>query len=96
MGWNYVLQWASVLPLELTVASLTIGYWNSDISIAVWITVFLVAIIIVNIFGALGYAEEEFWASTFKLIATCIFLVICLVMVLGGGPSKGQYDHYQG
>src|SRR6266536_1744849 len=48
MGWNYVFQWASVLPLELTVASLTVDYWKVDVSVAVWITVFLVAIIFVN------------------------------------------------
>jgi amino acid transporter len=33
MGWNYVMQWAVVLPLELTVCSFTIGYWNSDINV---------------------------------------------------------------
>jgi len=96
MGWNYCLQWASVLPLELTVCAITIGYWNDQITIAAWITLFLVLILIINVFGAIGYAEEEFWASSFKLIATIIFLVICLVLVLGGGPSNGRYDHYVG
>ena len=96
MGWNYVFQWIAVLPLELTVCGITIQYWNADISVAVWITVFLLAIVVVNIFGALGYAEEEFWASTFKLSATVIFLIICLVLVLGGGPKGGRYDEYWG
>src|SRR3569833_220234 len=32
MGWNYVMQWAIVLPLELTVCSLTVAYWNHEIS----------------------------------------------------------------
>jgi len=96
MGWNYCLQWASVLPLESTVCAITIGYWNDQITIAAWITLFLVLILIINVFGAIGYAEEEFWASSFKLIATIIFLVICLVLVLGGGPSNGRYDHYVG
>jgi amino acid permease len=36
MGWNYVFQWAIVLPLELVVAGLTVGYWNPDINVAVW------------------------------------------------------------
>lgn len=63
---------------------------------AVWITIFLVAIIIINVFGTLGYAEEEFWASAFKLGATVVFLIICLVMVLGGGPKGSRYDHYTG
>ncbi|EGO57080.1 hypothetical protein NEUTE1DRAFT_84772 [Neurospora tetrasperma FGSC 2508] len=96
MGWNYVFQWAIVLPLELTVCGFTVGYWNQDISVAVWITIFLVAIIIINVFGTLGYAEEEFWASSFKLGATIVFLIICLVMVLGGGPKGSRYDHYTG
>ena len=32
MGWNYVFQWVIVLPLELTVCSLTVAYWNPDMS----------------------------------------------------------------
>lgn len=96
MGWNYVFQWAIVLPLELTVCGITIGYWNEDISLAVWIVVFLVLIIIINVFGALGYAEEEFWSSCFKLGATVVFMLIALVLVLGGGPKSGAYSEYQG
>lgn len=36
MGWNYVLQWVVVLPLELTVCGFTVGYWNADISVGKW------------------------------------------------------------
>lgn len=96
MGWNYVFQWAIVLPLELTVCSITVGYWNADIHTGVWIAVFLIFIIIINIFGAIGYAEEEFWSSTFKLTATVIFMIIALVLVCGGGPKGGRYDEYWG
>jgi amino acid transporter len=96
MGWNYVFQWAIVLPLELTVCGMTVQYWNPDINVGVWITVFLVAIIIINVFGTLGYAEEEFWSAVIKLGATVVFMIIALVLVLGGGPSNGQYDHYWG
>ncbi|KAK3186472.1 Amino-acid permease inda1 [Lecanicillium sp. MT-2017a] len=96
MGWNYVFQWAVVLPLELTVCGITIEYWNDNISIAVWIVLFLAFMVIINIFGALGYAEEEFFASAFKLCATVIFMIICLVLVLGGGPKGSRYDSYWG
>ncbi|KAI1840280.1 hypothetical protein JX265_009369 [Neoarthrinium moseri] len=98
MGWNYVMQWAVVLPLELTVCSLTIGYWDPEgkISVGVWITVFFVLILIVNIFGTLGYAEEEFWSSCIKLGATVVFILIAFVMVLGGGPDNGRYNEYWG
>ncbi|KAL2842187.1 amino acid permease/ SLC12A domain-containing protein [Aspergillus pseudoustus] len=96
MGWNYVFQWAVIVPLELTVAGLTINYWGVDVSVAVWITVFMIAIIVVNIFGSLGYAEEEFWSSCLKLSAIIIFMVIALILVCGGGPSGYKYDEYFG
>lgn len=79
MGWNYVFQWAIVLPLEINVAGLTIAYWNNEINIAVWVTVFLIVIIVINIFGVLGYAEEEFWVSILKLATVVIFMVSVLL-----------------
>ncbi|CAH0019646.1 unnamed protein product [Clonostachys rhizophaga] len=95
-AWVYVLSWAIALPLELTVCAITIGYWDSEISPGVWIAVILAAITILNIFGALGYAEEEFWAACFKLGSTLVFLIIALVLVCGGGPSEGRYHDYWG
>ena len=44
MGWNYVFQWAVVLPLEITVAGTTVQYWTHKVPIAGWITVFWVVI----------------------------------------------------
>ncbi|KAL8397237.1 hypothetical protein RB594_004088 [Gaeumannomyces avenae] len=98
MGWNYVLQWACVLPLELSVCGLTLGYWpaTKNVSLAVWIIVFWVAIVIINMFGTLGYAEEEFWSSVLKLSAIVIFMIIAVVLVCGGGPAGGNYDQYHG
>ena len=77
---DYVFQWAIVLPLELVVAGFTVAYWNADINVGVWITVFLVAIIIINVFGVLGYAEEEFWSSILKLSAVVIFMIVGLIL----------------
>ncbi|KAF4987654.1 hypothetical protein FGRMN_10245 [Fusarium graminum] len=96
MGWNYVMQWAFVLPLELTVCGTVIQYWAPDTSVAIWVSVFLAVIILVNIFGTLGYAEEEFWAALLKLSATVIFMIVAVVLVCGGGPSNGIYDKYWG
>jgi len=56
----------------------------------------LAAIIIINVFGTLGYAEEEFWASVLKLGAIVVFMIIAFVLVLGGGPSGSRYDEYYG
>ena len=62
MGWNYVFQWAIVLPLEINVAAVTLGYWPNakSVHVGVWMFLFWTFIIIINVFGTLGYAEEEF------------------------------------
>jgi amino acid transporter len=98
MGWNYVFQWAIVLPLELLVAGFTVQYWDGakGTNVAVFITVFWIFICLINVMGTLGYAEEEFISSCIKLGATVVFMIIALVLVLGGGPSSGMYGEYWG
>ncbi|GAA5937504.1 amino acid permease GAP1 [Sporobolomyces koalae] len=97
MGWNYFAQWAVVLPLEITAAGITVQYWEkaAAVPIAVWITVFFVAIIAVNVFGTLGYAEEEFWSSCLKLAAVIIFIIIGIVLNVGAGKNA-PYNEYVG
>jgi amino acid transporter len=50
---------------KLTAAAFTLQYWdkNGTVNIAVWITIFAVIIIFVNLFGALGVGEPIYdWA----------------------------------
>ncbi|TFL00709.1 APC amino acid permease [Pterulicium gracile] len=96
MGWNYVLQWVVTLPLEISVAASTILYWTTDVHIAVWMTVFWITILIVSLFGTLGFAEEEFWSSCLKLLVVVMFIIIGIVLVTGGGPADGDYSRYTG
>ncbi|KAJ3738494.1 amino acid permease-domain-containing protein [Lentinula detonsa] len=94
MGWNYFLQWAVVLPLEITAARTTVQYWTEKVFIAVWITVFWVVVMIICLFGTLDYAEEKFWSSCLKLLIAAMFIFIGIIC--GGGPTGGQYDRYIG
>jgi yeast amino acid transporter len=57
MGWDYALSWLTILPFELTAASITIRFWRDDINSGVWITVFLVVLAAIQIFGVRGYGE---------------------------------------
>jgi amino acid transporter len=56
MGWNYALLWLVSLPLEIIAASITIGFWEGsrDINPTVWVTIFFVAITVINLFGVKG------------------------------------------
>jgi amino acid transporter len=57
IGWDYAITWLTILPFELTAAALTIKFWRDDINVGVWITVFLVVLGAIQVFGVRGYGE---------------------------------------
>ena len=52
MGWNYWYNWVIVLPAELSVPAVFISYWNKTINPAVWVSLFWVIIVGINLLGA--------------------------------------------
>ncbi|KAI9171503.1 amino-acid permease-like protein [Paramyrothecium foliicola] len=89
MGWNYALQWLTVLPLEIIAASITLEYWNSSITRAPFVTLFLLIILGINMFGVKGYGEAEFVFSLIKVVAVVGFILLGIVMNIGGTPDRG-------
>ncbi|KAE8379261.1 amino acid permease-domain-containing protein [Aspergillus bertholletiae] len=89
MGWNYALQWLVVLPLEIVAASITVDYWQSDISNAAWVAIFWVLIVSINLFGVKGYGEAEFVFSLIKVVAVIGFIILGIILNCGGGPKGG-------
>jgi len=76
------------LPFELTAAGFTIRYWRPDLNIGIWIAVFFVALVIIQIFGVRGYGEgrELTLISSMRAINTDFALVefiLGLIKVLG-------------
>jgi len=55
----------------------------------VWITVFMVLITAINLFGVKGYGEGEFIFSIIKVIAVIGFIIVGIVIDCGGGPQGG-------
>ncbi|EOD45204.1 Amino acid/polyamine transporter I [Neofusicoccum parvum] len=90
MGWNYALQWLIVLPLEIVAASITVNYWNQGaVNNAAWVAIFLVVIVAINLFGVKGYGEAEFVFSIIKVIAVIGFIILGIILNVGGGPKGG-------
>lgn len=81
---SYALQWLVTLPLELVAASITIEYWNESVSPAVFVTVFLIVITVINLFGVKGYGEAEFVFSMIKVVAVIGFMSV----ILSRRPAK--------
>ncbi|RDW70358.1 hypothetical protein BP5796_08755 [Coleophoma crateriformis] len=89
MGWNYALQWLITLPLEIIAASITLNFWegSKNVNPAIWVTIFLVLIIAINFFGVKGYAEAEFVFSIIKVVAVIGFIILGIILNVGGGPN---------
>ncbi|POR38332.1 General amino-acid permease GAP1 [Tolypocladium paradoxum] len=89
IGWNYALQWLVVLPLEIIAGAVTIQYWNSSIAKAMFVTIFLLTMVGINMFGIKGYGEAEFLFSTVKVTAIVGFILLGVVINIGGTPHEG-------
>ena len=70
-------------------AGITIRFWNESISIGVWITVFLVILSAIQIFGVRGYGEVEFVLSIIKIAACVGFIILGAVIDCGGVGNQG-------
>ncbi|KAI1752355.1 amino acid permease [Xylaria castorea] len=89
VGWEYAIGWLTILPFELIAASGTIKFWRSDINSAVWVTVFLVVLVLIQIFGVRGYGEVEFVLSIIKIAACIGFIILGIVINVGGVGDQG-------
>ncbi|KAJ5490121.1 Amino acid/polyamine transporter I [Penicillium expansum] len=85
MGWIYWFSWASTFALELTATGLIIQYWDDTIPMAVFIAVFWVVIIILNMFPVSCYGEVEFWLSSIKIITVVGFMIFAICINAGVG-----------
>jgi len=75
---SYVFQWLVTLPLELVASSITLQYWGHPLQHAVWVTIFLVGIVVINIFGVKGYADVEATLSVMKVVAIVGFMWVLI------------------
>jgi len=92
MTWNYVMQWWATLPLEISGAVITLTYWSNDINLAGFITLFLIFVVVLNMFfGVKAYGESEFYLSIIKVFAVVIFIIVGIVINLGGSPSHTYF-----
>ena len=63
---------------------------------AVWISIFLVTILLLNTITVSLYGESEFWFASIKIIAILALTLLGTVLFFGGGPKQHHplYFHY--
>ncbi|KAI0644691.1 amino acid permease [Trametes meyenii] len=90
VGWLYFYNWLVILPAEISAASVVINYWSANKSVndAVWITLCLVVVVTINLFGA--YGEAEFIFCSVKVVTITGLLILGIILDLGGGPNHDR------
>ncbi|GMM56649.1 amino acid transporter [Maudiozyma humilis] len=101
VAWVYCLQWLCVCPLELVTASMTIKYWTTKVDPDVFVIIFYVLIVAINVVGgAAGYAEAEFFFNSCKILMMAGFFILGIIIICGGagndGYIGGKYWHDPG
>lgn len=89
VGWNTWYQAAITLCAELSAASIVIGYWEgaAHINVAVWISILLVLVVLLNIVSVSIYGEAEFWFASIKVLTILGLLLMTFIVMLGGNPK---------
>lgn len=99
LGLLYSLSWLISFPSELVACSLTITYWTDSVNPLVWVAIFWVLIVAINMFGVKGYGEVEFVLSIIKVLAVIGFTIVAICIVCGVGDQGyigGRYWHNPG
>ncbi|EXJ77827.1 AAT family amino acid transporter [Capronia epimyces CBS 606.96] len=90
VGWNGWYSYTITICIEISAAAVIIGYWNTTINVAVWISIIIVLLVFLNLFAVSIYGEAEFWFASLKIITIVGLLILALVLDLGGGPNHDR------
>ncbi|WWC68267.1 uncharacterized protein I206_102190 [Kwoniella pini CBS 10737] len=84
----YLCKYLITSPNQIVAGSLIIAYWAPDINKAVWVTIFIVLVVAINLLGIKWFGEVEFWLSFIKILTLTGLILMGLIIDLGG--VKGQ------
>ncbi|KAL1974273.1 hypothetical protein VTN31DRAFT_5833 [Thermomyces dupontii] len=90
IGYSYWYSNSMLIASEVTAAYLVIEYWTTSVHVAVWITIILAVILILNIIAVQLFGEAEFWFASIKIIAILGLIILGVVLFFGGGPNHDR------
>ncbi|CAD6982640.1 unnamed protein product, partial [Tilletia controversa] len=87
VGWCYLCKYLIITPSQLNASALLLSFWRPDISPAIWVTMFLVLILLLNFAGVRWFGEIEFWLSFIKIVTLTGLIILGICIDLGASPS---------
>lgn len=83
MGWNYWYCSAMTVATELVASAIVMKFWFPDSSSIMWSAIFIVLLLVLNMFSAGIFGEAEFWFAGIKVVTIIIFLIVGVLMIVG-------------
>lgn len=87
LGWNYWYQFAIGVPIEVTVCVVILDYWDHGVPQAALITIFFLAMVLVNCLPVRIYGEAEFVFGAIKLTTIIGLILLMFIITVGGSPT---------
>ncbi|KAI8890931.1 hypothetical protein K501DRAFT_167765, partial [Backusella circina FSU 941] len=91
VGWNYWACWSIIVAAAIP---LVLRFWTDKLPDWAWSAIFLVVMFALNLFGAKGWGEVEYWFSIIKILCVIVFVIVgCLTSggVIGGTTYGFRY-----
>lgn len=90
IGYNYWYGFSILIAAEIVAAAIIIQYWTTKVHIAVWISILLALMLILNLCPVSFYGEAEFYFAAIKLLAITGLIILGVVLFFGGGPNHDR------
>ncbi|KAI8957576.1 amino acid permease/ SLC12A domain-containing protein [Daldinia sp. FL1419] len=87
MGWIYWFSWSITFALELVAAGVIIQYWNSELSVGIFIAIFWVIFTGINFLPIRYFGAFEMWFSSIKVVTIVGFIIFAICIDAGAGKN---------
>ena len=86
-GYILTVTGAITFALELSAAGIIIQYWNPNLNIAIFISIFWAIFTFVNLLPVSFYGEIEYWFASIKVITIVGFMIFGICIDAGAGKQ---------
>lgn len=83
LGWNYWLNWAITLAVDVSTGAIIMQYWFPHVPGWIFSSFFLLIIFVINAISAKSFGETEYWLSIIKVVTVIVFLIVGFLTIFG-------------
>lgn len=93
VGWVYAYSMCAFSAADVSALVNLWSYWFDE-SPAVWVTVTLVVVFLMNAMAVKYFGEAEFHFAIFKIFLIIGFIFFTFIVMLGGNPQHDRMSAY--